>query len=141
VCLLLLVWPILLLVLSYNLKYLNDADNILFQGDVDKVPKWVYRLLVEPLVEAKIIPAGFVNCAAINDYQPGGCIVSHIDPPHIFDRPIFTINLFSDSALCFGCKFLFKPIRVSKPVLKVPLRRGAVTSFRFLNSFFVFLFM
>jgi len=100
----------------------------MYQGTVDDVPQWIYRLVVKRLVEANVVPKGFVNCAVINDYQPGGCIVSHIDPPHIFDRPIVTVNFFSDSALCFGCKFAFKPMRTSKPIYSVPLRRGGVTS-------------
>ncbi|CAB1459611.1 unnamed protein product [Pleuronectes platessa] len=32
-----------------------------------------------------------------------------------------------DSALCFGCRFQFKPIRVSEPVFVLPVRRGSVT--------------
>lgn len=103
-------------------------ERLYDKGMVDDVPKWIYRLVVDRLVDAKVVPKGFVNCAVINDYQPGGCIVSHIDPPHIFDRPIITVNFFSDSALCFGCKFAFKPMRTSKPVYSVPLLRGAVTT-------------
>jgi alkylated DNA repair protein alkB family protein 5 len=37
------------------------------------------------------------------------------------------VSFFSDSALCFGCKFQFKPIRVSEPVLSLLVRRGSVT--------------
>lgn len=72
----------------------------------------------------------FVNSAVINDYLPGGCIVSHIDPIHIFDRPIVSISFMSDSALSFGCKFSFRPIRVSKPILALPLSKGCVTLLR-----------
>ena len=100
------------------------------KGEVDPIPKWIFDLVVDPLVKANIIPEGFVNSAVINDYLPGGCIVSHIDPPHIFDRPIVSVSFFSDSALCFGCKFSFKPIRVSKPVLALPVARGCVTCLR-----------
>lgn len=96
-------------------------------GEVDPIPEWVHQLVVEPLVKAGIVPDGFINSAVINDYQPGGCIVSHIDPIHIFDRPIISVSFMSDSALSFGCKFSFKPIRVSKPVLCLPLSRGCVT--------------
>ncbi|KAJ8953915.1 hypothetical protein NQ318_019155, partial [Aromia moschata] len=98
------------------------------KGSVDPIPPWITERIISPLEEAEIVPKGFVNCVAINDYQPGGCIVSHIDPPHIFDRPIVSLSLFSDSALCFGCKFNFKPIRCSRPVLKLDLPRGVVTS-------------
>uniref|UniRef100_A0A6I8P299 RNA demethylase ALKBH5 n=1 Tax=Ornithorhynchus anatinus TaxID=9258 RepID=A0A6I8P299_ORNAN len=96
-------------------------------GDVDEIPPWVHQLVIQKLVEHRVIPEGFVNSAVINDYQPGGCIVSHVDPIHIFERPIVSVSFFSDSALCFGCKFQFKPIRVSEPVLFLPVRRGSVT--------------
>lgn len=55
-------------------------------GEVDPIPSWVKRLVINPLVKAGIVAEGFVNSAVINDYRPGGCIVSHIDPVHIFDR-------------------------------------------------------
>jgi alkylated DNA repair protein alkB family protein 5 len=55
-------------------------------GEVDPIPDWVDKLVIKPLVEANVVPEGFINSAVINDYQPGGCIVSHIDPIHIFDR-------------------------------------------------------
>ncbi|MEE6497787.1 hypothetical protein FKM82_002852, partial [Ascaphus truei] len=97
------------------------------KGDVDEVPGWVDELVIRRLVEHRIIPEGFVNSAVINDYQPGGCIVSHVDPIHIFERPIVSVSFFSDSALCFGCKFQFKPIRVSEPVVFLPVKRGSVT--------------
>lgn len=35
-----------------------------------------------------MLPKDWITSAVINDYLPGGCIVSHIDPIHIFDRPI-----------------------------------------------------
>ncbi|XP_059835650.1 RNA demethylase ALKBH5 [Hemitrygon akajei] len=97
------------------------------KGDVDDIPEWVHDLVIKKLVDHRIIPEGFVNSAVINDYQPGGCIVSHVDPIHIFERPIVSVSFFSDSALCFGCKFQFKPIRVSEPVYFLPVRRGSVT--------------
>lgn len=100
------------------------------KGEVDNIPKWIDDLVVKPIVKAGLIPEGFVNSAVINDYLPGGCIVSHIDPPHIFDRPIVSASFFSDSALSFGCKFTFKPIRTSKPVLVLPVDRGCVTLLR-----------
>ncbi|PIO24452.1 hypothetical protein AB205_0053640 [Aquarana catesbeiana] len=100
------------------------------KGEVDDIPDWVHELVIRRLVEHRLIPDGFVNSAVINDYQPGGCIVSHVDPIHIFERPIVSVSFFSDSALCFGCKFQFKPIRVSEPVLFLPVRRGSVTLLR-----------
>ncbi|CAH1274596.1 ALKBH5 [Branchiostoma lanceolatum] len=102
-------------------------ERLYSKGDVDEIPDWIFKMVVSRLVEAKIVPEGFVNSAVINCYLPGGCIVSHIDPPHIFARPIVSVSFFSDSALCFGCKFSFKPIRVSKPVLCLPVARGCCT--------------
>uniref|UniRef100_A0A803JZU9 RNA demethylase ALKBH5 n=1 Tax=Xenopus tropicalis TaxID=8364 RepID=A0A803JZU9_XENTR len=100
------------------------------KGEVDEIPAWVNELVIRRLVEHRVIPEGFVNSAVINDYQPGGCIVSHVDPIHIFERPIVSVSFFSDSALCFGCKFQFKPIRVSEPVFFLPVQRGSVTVLR-----------
>lgn len=102
-------------------------ERLYSKGEVDEIPGWVHELVIDPLVARGIVPEGFVNSAVINDYQPGGCIVSHVDPIHIFDRPIVSVSFFSDSALCFGCRFQFKPIRVSEPVLSLPVCRGSVT--------------
>ncbi|XP_051558795.1 RNA demethylase ALKBH5 [Myxocyprinus asiaticus] len=102
-------------------------ERLYSKGEVDEIPDWVYEMVINRLVSQSVIPEGFVNSAVINDYQPGGCIVSHVDPIHIFERPIVTVSFFSDSALCFGCKFQFKPIRVSEPVLHLPVRRGSAT--------------
>lgn len=101
------------------------------KGQVDEIPPWIYDMVIKPLEERKVIPEGFVNSAVINDYMPGGCIVSHIDPIHIFDRPIITVSFFSDSSLCFGCRFSFRPIRTTEPVLCLPVGRGCVTLLRY----------
>lgn len=101
------------------------------KGEVDEIPDWIDELVVKPIVKAGLVPDGWFNSAVINDYMPGGCIVSHIDPPHIFDRPIVSVSFFSDSALSFGCKFSFRPIRTSKPVLVLPIDRGCVTLIRY----------
>ena len=108
-------------------------ERLYSKGEVDDIPDWVHELVIERLVDRGLLPEGFVNSAVINDYQPGGCIVSHVDPIHIFERPIVSVSLFSDSALCFGCKFQFKPIRVSEPVLYLPVLRGSVTVLRYVS--------
>ena len=105
-------------------------ERLFPRGEVDEIPEWIFELVISRLEKAGIVPKGFVNSAVINDYQPGGCIVSHIDPPHIFDRPIVSCSFFSESSLSFGCKFSFKPIRTSTPVLTLPLPRGCVTTLR-----------
>ena len=105
-------------------------ERLYRKGEVDDIPAWVDELVIKRLVSDGIIPEGYVNSAVINDYQPGGCIVSHVDPLHIFARPIVSVSFFSDSALSFGCRFQFKPIRVSEPVLVLPVTRGSVTVLR-----------
>lgn len=102
-------------------------ERLYAKGEVDDIPDWVHELVIKRLVSHGVVPEGFVNSAVINDYQPGGCIVSHVDPQHIFARPIVSVSFFSDSALCFGCRFQFKPIRVSEPVHILPVKRGSVT--------------
>lgn len=100
------------------------------KGFVDNIPDWVTSLVIRPLEKAGIVQEGFVNSCVINDYLSGGCIISHVDPKQLFDRPIITLSLMSDSALSFGVKFTFKPIRCSRPVYRLPLRRGSITSIR-----------
>ncbi|XP_076345393.1 RNA demethylase ALKBH5-like isoform X2 [Tachypleus tridentatus] len=112
---------------SQLLKKGRGMEKLYPHGEVDDIPDWIQNLVIKPIVEANIIPEGFINSAAINDYQPGGCIVSHIDPAHIFDRPIISVSFMSDCALSFGCKFTFKPIRVTEPLLILPMVRGCVT--------------
>ena len=106
-------------------------ERLYQKGEVDDIPKWIYDLVIKPLEAAKVVPEGFVNSAVINDYMPGGCIVSHVDPIHIFDRPIVSVSFFSDSCLCFGCRFSFRPIRTTEPVLCLPIGRGCVTMLRY----------
>ncbi|EDO40086.1 predicted protein [Nematostella vectensis] len=104
------------------------SERLYARGDVDDIPEWIYELVISRLEKAGIVPKDFINSAVINDYQPGGCIVSHIDPMHIFDRPIVSCSFFSSCTLSFGCKFSFKPIRTTDPILSLPLPRGCVTA-------------
>lgn len=114
-------------------------ERVYAKGEVDEIPEWIHEMVIRPLVKGKYIPENFINSAVINDYRPGGCIVSHIDPPHIFHRPIYTISFSSDSFLCFGCKFAFKPMRVSEPIVALPVTRGALTAIRYhRNAYFNF---
>ena len=102
------------------------------KGDVDEIPNWIKKHIIQKIYDKKIVPEGWINSAVINEYFPGGCIVSHIDPIHIFDRPILSISFNSKSFLSFGCKFSFNPIRTTEPVLALPLDRGCLTSIRYL---------
>lgn len=73
--------------------------------DVSEIPGWIRELVISKLEAKRVVPKGWLNSATINDYSPGGFIVSHIDPQHLFDRPIISISFFSDCNLVFGAKF------------------------------------
>ena len=105
-------------------------EKLFPRGEIDDIPQWVRKLVIKPLVKAGIVKRDFVDSVVINDYQRGGCIVSHVDPLHIFERPIISVSFFSSSALSFGCKFSFNPIRTTKPIVSVPLHIGCVTLLR-----------
>ena len=79
-------------------------EKLFPKGEVDPIPDWVRELVIKPVEESGLVRAGWINSAVINDYLPGGCIVSHIDPVQLFCRPIITVSFFSDSFLSFGCK-------------------------------------
>ena len=50
-----------------------------------------------------MLPAGFVNSAALNVYHDGSeGIQSHYDDAARFERPVVSLRLFSDSRLSFG---------------------------------------
>ncbi|XP_066929908.1 RNA demethylase ALKBH5-like [Clytia hemisphaerica] len=102
-------------------------ERLHVKGDVDEIPKWIQKHIVQKVYEEKLVPDGWINSAVVNEYFPGGCIVSHIDPIHIFDRPIISISFNSKSYLSFGVKFSFNPIRTSEPTLALPLDRGTLT--------------
>jgi len=103
-------------------------ERVYAKGTVDEVPKWIDKHVISKMVADGIVSEGWVNSCVINEYFAGGCIVSHVDPIHIFDRPIISISFFSDSALSFGVRFSFHPIRTSEPVYRLPLLRGQLTS-------------
>ena len=90
------------------------------RGEVDPIPDWVTELVIKPVEESGMVRAGWLNSAVINDYLPGGCIVSHIDPPQLFSRPIITVSFFSDSYLSFGCKVSFDYFSVLKFFFGIP---------------------
>ncbi|CAE8622872.1 unnamed protein product [Polarella glacialis] len=101
-------------------------------SETDPIPLWIRELLIEPLEKRGVVPKGWINSATINDYSPGGCIVSHIDPPHLFDRPIIGVNFFSDCNLVFGTSFSFpkealQEISCSTPVYVHPCQQGYVS--------------
>ena len=107
-------------------------ERLHIKGEVDEIPKWIQKHVIQKVYDEKLVPEGFINSAVVNEYFPGGCIVSHVDPLHIFDRPIITISFNSKSYLSFGVKFTFNPIRTSDPILALPLDRGTLTMIRYM---------
>lgn len=105
-------------------------EQIYPKGEVDEIPKWIEKHIIKKLYDDKIVEEGFINSAVINEYFAGGCIVSHIDPIHIFDRPIISISFNCKTYLSFGCKFSFNPIRTTEPIHTVPLERGCLFSMK-----------
>lgn len=99
--------------------------------EVEPIPSWIRELLIVPLEKRGVVPKGWINSATINDYAAGGCIVSHIDPQHLFDRPIIGVNFFSECNLVFGTTFKFPKdaadIECSTPVYVHPCQRGFAT--------------
>lgn len=87
-----------------------------------EIPEWVHQLVIREAGRAPSSPRASSTAPSSTTTSPAVCIVSHVDPIHIFERPIVSVSFFSDSALCFGCKFQFKPIRVSEPVLSCRCR-------------------
>ena len=76
---------------------------------------WLASCLIGPLSLSSVI-------GPLLSYSYLGLALIFIQPSvvgQLFDRPIITVSFLSDSALSFGCKFTFKPLRVSKPVVQV----------------------
>lgn len=92
----------------------RGEERVLPPGLVDPIPEWVRLKLIQRLEEEGHVPCGWINSAVINDYRKGGMIVSHIDPPHLFDRPIFIASFFAECRLAFGAGFTFVDGRFSE---------------------------
>ena len=63
----------------------------------------VQSLVAQPLVEAGLVPEGWLDGVCLNMYHNGSeGIQSHFDDAQRFERPIYSLRLFSDSRLSFG---------------------------------------
>ena len=91
--------------------------------NVDPIPDWA-RTVVAKLEDKAISPREFVEQVVINVYHDQGSGLGvHQDPKELFNRPIYSIRLFSDSVLSFGCRGLGMVLRKQA----IPLPRGAIT--------------
>lgn len=102
----------------------RGREAVLPPGCVDPIPQWIEQLVIQPLVERGVCPNGWINSAVVNDYRSGGCIVAHVDPPQLFERPILSCSFFEPGHLVFGASF--DPERTLAPLHKQYLPRGSV---------------
>ena len=96
----------------------------------NNIPEWIYRAdqpcLASILVEVGILENGWATSAILNVYHKrGGKLLAHFDSPHLFERPIIALSLFSAKSLSFGVKGL--GMRPQEHHYKVDMPRGAVT--------------
>lgn len=72
---------------GHQLSNLGSKSAKLYpKGEVDPIPSWIMDAVVRPIVQIGVIPKDFVNSVVITEYLPGGCLTSHIEPSHLFDR-------------------------------------------------------
>lgn len=102
----------------------QGKEELLPLGSVDAIPLWLTTLVIQPLVSKGILPHGWVDSVVVNDYRSGGSIVSHVDPLHLFARPILTATFFCPAKLVFGASF--DPARTVPPAYSQMLPRGSV---------------
>lgn len=88
----------------------------------DAIPPWVQEYVESVLVEAGLLPVGFINSACINVYYGFG-LHSHMDDPKRFARAIYSLRLFGDSRLTFGAHGL----GMNNAFCSVAMPRGSVT--------------
>mmetsp|Transcript_10484 Transcript_10484/g.17360 ORF Transcript_10484/g.17360 Transcript_10484/m.17360 type:complete len:381 (-) Transcript_10484:93-1235(-) len=109
----------------------KGGEQILPPELIDPVPDFIYDKLILPLEEKGLVPEGWLNSAVVNDYRPGGMIVSHIDPPQLFARPIFISSFYAEGSLVFGSRFSFPnkggPPQTTPPKCKCTMPRGSLT--------------
>ena len=77
-------------------------------------------------MELGILENGWATSAILNVYnKSGGKLLAHFDSPHLFERPITALSLFSGKILSFGAKgFGMRPQEIH---YDVDMPRGAIT--------------
>eukprot|EP01135_Chromosphaera_perkinsii_P002438 Nk52_evm44s223 gene=Nk52_evmTU44s223 len=102
-------------------------------SNVDPIPEWLKGLWIKlghqvNISSSKIVEHDQFNhmpdMVVFNFYEEAGSnIGSHVDSKSLFERPIVSLRLFSDSALSFGCYSQ----GLTKPKQEIPLHRGVTT--------------
>ena len=110
-------------------KRCKGAQTIVTE-QCNNIPAWIYQpdgaCLARHLVELGILENGWATSAILNVYnKKGGKLLAHFDSPHLFERLIVALSLFSGKILSFGVKgFGMKPQEIH---YDVDMPRGAIT--------------
>lgn len=64
----------------------KGSEKFFNPKDISPIPDWIYKNIIEKMEKAGIVEKNWINSVVINDYEPGGFIVQHQDPPHLFQR-------------------------------------------------------
>ena len=110
-------------------KHCRGAQSLVTE-ECNSIPDWIYQpdrpCLASILVELGVLEDGWANSAILNVYNKhGGKLLAHFDSPHLFERPIIGISLFSAKSLSFGLEGLGVQPEGHRYALR--MSRGAVT--------------
>lgn len=110
----------------------KGGEQLLHSDLVDPIPSWVHEKLILKIEEQGYAPRNWIDSAVMNDYQPTGMIMSHVDPPHLFARPIFICSFLATCRLAFGSGYDFDLHRGAATHPKLPqylvhMSRGSLT--------------
>lgn len=107
---------------GYRYSYGKGTTTLLYE-DVDPIPTWIHAL-INTLRKKKI--CGDIDQVTINHYETTNASIGvHQDSIALFERPIYSLRLLSDSVLSFGCKGL--GMKKTHEYVGIPLKRGIVT--------------
>ncbi|KAL6054169.1 SAM domain (Sterile alpha motif) domain containing protein [Balamuthia mandrillaris] len=108
-------------------EQMEQPDSHVSEGiraDVAAPPTWMKNLVEKPLAEAALIPENWVNEYAMNIYHDGTeGLGQHYDDKKRFQRPIYSLRLFSSSRLAFGSK----DFSMTNSLFFIPMPRGCIT--------------
>ena len=87
-------------------------------------PACMQEGVMRPMEEAKLVPEAFLDSCALNIYHDGSQgIQPHYDDSTRFERPVYSLRLFSDSRLSFGTQLY----GYTNGAFCVDMPRGAIT--------------
>jgi len=119
------------LFLNYRYSYGHGCKRSELYDDVNKINQVIpltsalFRSKLQALQAVK--DADPFNQAVINIYsEKSSSLGIHQDDLSLFELPIFSLRLFSDSALSFGCKGV--GMQETDTTVSIPLPNGVITS-------------